>query len=108
MISCALAGQPGEAYNIASGQEISIADLAYKINEITGNKKGVELKPARNWDRSGRRFGSTKKSKDLLGFEATVSIDEGLQKTISWTSANLEIIRQEISKHDYFMQGIKI
>ena len=49
-------GVPGEAYNLASGRETTIASLAEKINQLTGNRTPVDLRPARSWDRSGRRF----------------------------------------------------
>ena len=55
------------------------------INEVTKNKTPVDLMPARDWDRSGKRFGSTKKSKEKLSFEAQISLNEGIKKTIQWT-----------------------
>jgi UDP-glucose 4-epimerase len=103
LIACALNGQPGEAYNIASGRETTIAELAMKINELTGNTTPVDMKPARDWDRSGRRFGSTEKSKCEIGFEAEVLMDEGLKRTVEWTKANTELIESRIRKHDYFI-----
>ena len=105
LIACALNGQPGEAYNIASGRETTIAELAMKINALTGNSTPVDMKPARDWDRSGRRFGSTEKSRREIGFEAEVLIDEGLQRTVEWTKANSALIETRIRKHDYFIHG---
>jgi nucleoside-diphosphate-sugar epimerase len=105
LIACALNGQPGEAYNIASGRETTIAELAMKINALTGNSTPVDMKPARDWDRSGRRFGSTEKSKREIGFEAEVLIDEGLKRTVEWTKANTALIESRIHKHDYFMNN---
>jgi nucleoside-diphosphate-sugar epimerase len=61
------------------------------------------MKPARDWDRSGRRFGSTEKSKREIGFEAEVLIDEGLKRTVEWTKANAALIESRMGKHDYFM-----
>jgi nucleoside-diphosphate-sugar epimerase len=103
LIACALNGQPGEAYNIASGRETTIAELAMKINALTGNSTPVDMKPARDWDRSGRRFGSTEKSKREIGFEAEVLIDEGLKRTVEWTKTNAALIESRIHKHDYFI-----
>lgn len=105
LIACALNGKPGEAYNIASGRETTIAELAMKINSLTGNSTPVDMKPARDWDRSGRRFGSTEKSKREIGFEAEVLIDEGLTRTVEWTKANSALIESRIGKHDYFMNN---
>lgn len=103
LVACAEKGQPGEAYNLASGVETSIGDLARMINAITGNTKPVDLRPARNWDRSGKRFGSTEKSNEKLGFSAEVAMKDGLRKTIAWTKKNQEMIQRTISSHDVIM-----
>jgi nucleoside-diphosphate-sugar epimerase len=104
LATCAAKGNPGEAYNLASGVEVSILELANMINEISGNKTPVDLKPARDWDRSGKRFGSTEKSKRELGFEAKIQIRQGLQKTIEWTIANKDLIQSCISNHSIFLK----
>ncbi len=100
-------GEPGEVYNLASGREISIRELAELINEITGNKVPVDLLPARDWDRSGRRFGDPSKAREKLGFEASVGFEDGLKKTVSWTQANLEHIKRCMSQHTHFVPDIK-
>ena len=99
LLSCADRGVPGEVYNLASGVETSIRELARMINEFTGNAAAPTIKPARNWDHSGRRFGSTVKSKRDLGFQAAIPIVEGLQKTIAWTRQNRQLIETCVRKH---------
>lgn len=104
LMACTLRGTPGEVYNLASGVETSIFDLAQLINELTGNKTPVEFRPARNWDRSGRRFGSTDKSREQLGFDAKIEIRKGLKKTVDWTRKNMGLILHNISNHQMFMK----
>jgi UDP-glucose 4-epimerase len=104
LVACALAGQPGEAYNLATGREILIRNWASMINEITGNVAAVELKSARPWDNSGRRFGSTTKSESELGFVATVPARDGLTETVNWTLNHRELIARTIARHDTEMQ----
>lgn len=99
LLSCALRGEPGDVYNLASGKETSIRDLAGTINEMTGNSAGVLLLPRRSWDHSGRRFGSTEKASSRLGFRASVDLREGLSGTIGWTRNNLELIERCMGKH---------
>jgi len=106
LLRCALAGKPGEAYNLATGREILIRDWAAKINEITGNRIPVEMKPARPWDNSGRRYGSTRKSADDLGFTAEVAADEGLQQTVLWTEQHQELIARTMVRHDAEMRAV--
>jgi UDP-glucose 4-epimerase len=99
----AQAGKPGEVYNLASGVETEIVELARTVNEITGNPTPPDVKPARDWDRSGMRYGSTEKSKRELGFEAKTNIHDGLEKTIAWTRANEALIARCIARHDRFL-----
>lgn len=103
LMCCALLGKPGEAYNLASGVETSIRNLAEMINELTQNPTPCDIKPARTWDRSGKRFGSIEKSSKELGFNAKITLEEGLKKTIQWTIDNKELIERCIKQHDYFM-----
>jgi nucleoside-diphosphate-sugar epimerase len=107
LILCAINGTPGGVYNIASGQETSIADLAAMINQITGNSASIDFQPARNWDRSGKRYAATDKSKQELGFSAKVDIQEGLEKTIQWTQANLSTIKACMNKHLRYIPELK-
>ncbi len=106
LVACAKKGQPGEAYNLASGVETTIIDLANTINQITGNKTAVDLRPARDWDRSGKRYGATQKSEKELGFKCEICIKEGLQKTFEWTKSNQSMIATSINRHNFFMNKI--
>jgi nucleoside-diphosphate-sugar epimerase len=99
LILCATMGQPGEVYNLASGVETSILDLATLINQSTRNPAPLDFRPRREWDRSGKRFGSTEKAKRALGFEAHVALYEGLRRTIDWTQEHLPLIDRCVQKH---------
>jgi nucleoside-diphosphate-sugar epimerase len=104
LVACAMKGNLGETYNLASGVETTIAELAYMINQFTGNLTEVDLKPARDWDRSGKRFGSVEKSRDKLQFESITPIQEGIKRTVEWTIANRERIKHIIASHDIHMR----
>lgn len=103
LIACALYGKPGDVYNISTGHEISIMELSKTINEMVGNSAGIELQPRRPWDNSGKRFGSTKKAKQEIGFEAQIGFKEGLKCTIEWAKENLPFIEVCIHKHMIYM-----
>ena len=99
LLRCATAGTPGDVYNLASGVETTIRELAETIDRMVGNDAGVELLPARDWDRSGHRFGSTEKARRVLGFEAQVSLDEGLPRTIDWMREHVGLMDACIQRH---------
>jgi len=104
LIACATRGKPGEVYNLASGVETSIRELAELINELTGNPTPIALAPAREWDHSGQRYGSTDKARAELGFAAGVELRAGLERTIAWTRENLDWIERCIARHSERMQ----
>jgi nucleoside-diphosphate-sugar epimerase len=99
LIACALRGAAGEAYNIASGTETTIREVADRINLAAGNSANHTLGAARDWDRSGRRFADPTKSRDNLGFSAQISLEEGVRRTVDWTRDNLALIKRCMSGH---------
>jgi UDP-glucose 4-epimerase len=99
LISCALRGETGGVYNLATGVETSILGLAKLVNELAGNPEPIAMTPARDWDRSGRRHGSTDKSACELGFTAQVSLRDGLRRTLAWTADNMAWIDTCIARH---------
>ena len=106
LIHCAAKGKPTEIYNLASGRETTIAELAKIINEETNNPTPPKLFPAREWDRSGKRFGSTIKAKNEIGFEAEVDIRTGISQLVNWTKENRSLIESCIKKHDRLIQNL--
>jgi nucleoside-diphosphate-sugar epimerase len=103
LMLCALRGASGDVYNLASGVEITIKELAEVINRLTNNKSPLKYLAGRDWDRSGKRFGSTEKSRQQLGFEAKMSLEEGLKKTIDWTKEHLHFIEKTMHKHEHLL-----
>jgi UDP-glucose 4-epimerase len=107
LIRCATHGKSSEVYNLANGAETSIASLADMINTLTQNPAGLDVKPARSWDRSGKRYGSVTKAKEALNFSARVDIEEGLKCTIEWTKMNWDIIKRCMLNHANFVPDVK-
>ena len=77
------------------------------INELTDNPTPIALAPARDWDRSGRRFGDPGKAREQLGFSAETTLRDGLVATIAWTRANAETIRRCMLQHARFVPGLR-
>lgn len=96
---CATRGTPGEVYNLASGVETTIGELAETINRYVDPPAPLLRAPRRDWDHSGNRLGSTEKSRRELGFVAETGIDEGIRKTVEWTRANKARIDASIAQH---------
>jgi len=103
LLVCAADAAAGEVYNLASGTETTIRELAELVRELTGSDVPVEYGPRRPWDHSIKRFGSTEKASRELGFEASVELREGLERTIDWTQANLALIDRCVARHAHQM-----
>jgi UDP-glucose 4-epimerase len=107
LMACALKGEPGEIYNLASGVETTICELAEKINVLTGNRTPIALAPPRDWDRSGQRFGDPAKAAQRLDFTAHVKHSEGLATTIAWTRENKDRILNCMKQHARYVPQVK-
>ena len=107
LMACALKGDPGEIYNLASGVEITIRELAERINVVTKNPTPIALTPARDWDRSGQRFGDPSKAAEKLGFKASVAHHDGLERTIAWTRDNKERILRCMTQPARYVPQVK-
>ena len=84
----AAARHPGaDVLNLGSGEEISIADLAALIAQMTGAATGRPLRLAFQPDAPAgqpRRKCDTTKARQAIGFEAKIAMPEGLRRTIAW------------------------
>jgi len=77
----------GEDFNLGSGQEISIGDLARRIAGLIGITLPVQqaaerLRPAKS--EVTRLLAATAKAREVLGWTPAVSLDDGLRNTIQW------------------------
>ncbi len=76
-----------EVFNIASGTETSLNELADTLLKVMESKLRPEYGPERKVNAVPRRLASTDKAKRLLGFTATVSLEEGLRRLVEWRRA---------------------
>jgi UDP-glucose 4-epimerase len=79
-----------EVFNVASGVETTLLELAEALMRVMGKNLQPEFGPERKVNAVPRRLASTEKAKRLLGWEAQVSLDEGLERLVNWWRANKE------------------
>ena len=77
-----------DVFNVASGVETSLNDLAYALLRVMGSNLKPEYGPERKVNPVSRRLADTSRAKQLLGFEATVGLDEGLTRLVDWWQKN--------------------
>ena len=90
-ILAAKADVTDEVFNIASGVETSLNDLAYSLAKVMKSDLEPEYGPERKVNPVQRRLADVNKAKQLLGFEAQVSLEEGLQQLVNWWCSEKQI-----------------
>jgi UDP-glucose 4-epimerase len=83
-ILAAKADVTDEVFNVASQVETSLNDLAYSLAKVMGSDLKPEYGPERKVNPVQRRLADASKAKQLLGFEAEVSLEEGLSRLVQW------------------------
>lgn len=71
-------------FNVASGVETSLHNLARMLLEVMGSSQQPEYTRARRVNPVHRRLADTQRAADRLGFRAVVSLEEGLRRLTSW------------------------
>jgi len=74
-------------FNIASGVETSLNELAATLLRVMGSKLDPEYGPERKVNAVSRRLADVSAARQLLGFEAQVSLQEGLRRLVEWWQA---------------------
>jgi UDP-glucose 4-epimerase len=73
-----------EVFNIASGVETSLNDLAHSLLKVMESDLKPEYGVERKVNPVQRRLADITKAKQLLGFEAEISLEEGLRRLVNW------------------------
>lgn len=73
-----------EVFNVASGTEVSLLQLARMLCTVMGSTLQPVHVPARAVNGVTRRLADTSKARTRLGFETNISLDSGLRDLVSW------------------------
>ncbi len=71
-------------FNIASGTETSLNELAETLLRVMGSNLPIEYGPARTVNGVTRRLADTSSAKRDLGFSAEIDLEEGLTRLVDW------------------------
>ena len=77
-----------EVFNVASGVETSLLELAEMLLRVMNSDLPVEFGPERAVNKVPRRLADTSRAREALGFEAEIGIEEGLTRLVDWWSAH--------------------
>jgi dTDP-glucose 4,6-dehydratase len=83
----------GRTINLGSGREIAIGDLVKLIAELTQQQVEIEQEEVRMRPQDSeveRLLADNRLAQELLGWQPTVSLEEGLRLTINWMREHLD------------------
>jgi len=81
-------GREGETYNVGSGDERSIEEIADLVLELTGKPASLKTIVPDRPGHDRRYLLDSSKLRRELGWEPEISFEEGLRATVEWYSAN--------------------
>lgn len=74
----------GGAFNLGTGVQTRIGDLAEWIIQLCGSRSRIEYGPRRPWDHSTQRQADIQRATTLLGLRPQVEVRVGLERTVAW------------------------
>lgn len=99
LLLCALVPEARRgAFNLGTGRQTKIVDLARQIIHACSSKSTIEFAPRRSWDKSIHREADIQRARERLQFRPEVSVAQGIERTVSWFRENLERIRESAAK----------
>jgi UDP-glucose 4-epimerase len=89
LLASELDGAVGEAFNVGSSREISIIDAAGQVLSLTGSRSEIQYQKyidvfGPRFEDTRRRVPDVRKAAEVLGFNASVPLREGLAMTADW------------------------
>jgi UDP-glucose 4-epimerase len=77
-----------EVFNVGSGTETSLLELAHMLLKVMGREDlEVQFGPERGVNKVPRRLAGTTLARQRLGFEAEIALEEGLRRLVDWWRA---------------------
>ena len=78
----------GEVINVATGVDVSVADLADLVLSLLGKSPELKEHVVERPGQVDRHIGSTDKAQRLLGWRARTAFEDGLERTVAWYRDN--------------------
>jgi dTDP-glucose 4,6-dehydratase len=78
----------GEVINIATGRDLSVAEIADLVLDALDKPPSLKVHTPERPGQVDRHIGSTDKAERLLGWRTRTSFEDGLERTIAWYDEN--------------------
>ncbi len=84
-------GAPGRAFNVATGRQVRIGELAASLAELIAPEIEAEITGEFRAGDLRHCYASTEAARELLGFEAKVELADGLPELAQWVASQTDV-----------------
>jgi nucleoside-diphosphate-sugar epimerase len=95
-LSATVPAASGEAFNLGTGIQTRVIDLATQIIAACNSKSAIEYAPRRNWDHSVRRQADISRAMETLQLRPSVALSTGIERTVDWFARYRDRIEHEV------------
>ncbi|MEL7643446.1 MAG: GDP-mannose 4,6-dehydratase [bacterium] len=92
----------GEVFNLGTGEEIRIGDLAEKVIRMVDRKVSIQVDSQRLRPQNSevmRLISDNSRARKVIGWKPETSFEQGLENTIAWIRQHLDLYR--IGKYEF-------
>lgn len=82
----------GKAFNLGTGKQTRVKDLARLVIDACNSRSEIAYVSRRPWDHSLRRQADVTRAQQVLGFEASMALEDGIVETVAWFKENYDAI----------------
>ncbi len=96
---CAMKSDPvDEFYNVGTGRRTSLKEMADLLLSLTKSTEEINYAPRSAATLVRNRIGCPKKASAEIGFDAKISLKEGLKRLIAWRANDIAAVDQRRAK----------
>ena len=87
-VLAAMSDVTDEVFNVASGVETSLNDLACSLLRVMGSNLKPDYGPVRKVNPVSRRLADVSRARQMIGFQSQVTLEDGLRRLVAWWQEN--------------------
>lgn len=90
----------GKVFNLGTTREVTVLELAQTIRTMTDSSSSIQLIPyesayPRGFEDTRRRVPDTTRARETLGFDARVTLEDGMRRTVDWCREHYRLNAEE-------------
>jgi dTDP-L-rhamnose 4-epimerase len=98
----------GEVLNVGSGRSVSVLEVARLLRDALGSELDAEVTGSARAGDIRHCFADVSRARDLLGYEPSLSLDDGLAELVEWLEGQEADDRFESAQVELRSRGLTL